>query len=176
MHADELERVSWPRGACADPNAVYAELSGYADFLPHDAPDPKPPEEFPVILELADRRTLADLRRERPDLIVPEAYPDLARYATARPGRAAYLDLAATGWGGLVSRWELQLPVIPLRPAASHEGRRRQMRNHVTARFEQVAAEHHHIVGVVEIVDGQTVDALREEHPQPRGPFVEASL
>ncbi|MBL8362673.1 MAG: hypothetical protein JNN18_19455 [Rubrivivax sp.] len=119
MHADELERVSWPRGACADPNAVYAELSGYADFLPHDAPDPKPPEEFPVILELADRRTLADLRRERPDLIVPEAYPDLARYATARPGRAAYLDLAATGWGGLVSRWELQLPVIPLRPAAS---------------------------------------------------------
>lgn len=119
MHPDELEWVLWPPEACADPNAVYAELSGHVDFQPHDDAASRQPGEFPVIFELAKGRTLDRLREQRPGLRVPKAYGDHARHATARPDRAAYLDLAADGWGGSVARWELQLPVVPLRPPAA---------------------------------------------------------
>ncbi len=109
-----------------DPNATFAALSDYLDFMRHDEDVITTPKYFPVLLELCEGKTAGDLPKrartpcdELPpgqDFRVPAAYPDTTRYCTAVLDKVHYDKLREDGFGGLVRRWELQLPVIPLRP------------------------------------------------------------
>jgi len=92
-----------------DANAEFAERSGYSDFDYQGAPGR--PTCYPIIFELVEGRSVADVRE-----LVPSAYPDDAHFATARLDQTRYDDLRNSAWGGLVSRWALQIPVIALRP------------------------------------------------------------
>lgn len=98
--------------AWIDPNACIAHSSGYLDFKRPE--DPGPPDCFPVILELCEGAGPPALRARGID--VPLAYPQSTRYCTARLSRAQFNRLRKGGFGRQIARWELQLPVIPLRP------------------------------------------------------------
>lgn len=99
-----------------DPNARFAELSRYADFMRHDdGTDSSGPARFPLILELAE----GDAAQALKDVLqrVPAPYKaSPTRYITAELDEAQYLELLAGRHDALILRWELQLPVIPLRP------------------------------------------------------------
>ena len=97
-----------------DANAEFAAESGFRDFDRGPSAGDGPPTAYPVLLELDESATVATLRAR--GVRVPNAYPDHTRYATAWLDELQYIDLRATGWGGIVKRWALQLPVIPLRP------------------------------------------------------------
>jgi hypothetical protein len=108
-----------PRHWC-DANDVFAELSGFRDFRRPDNVDGAVSAEedrrtYPVLMELAEAGLVSRLRCD--GVAVPAAYPDDTCYCTAVLTFQQLCTLRRDGFCGKVQRWELQLPVIPDRPA-----------------------------------------------------------
>lgn len=94
-----------------DAMALFAARSRYADFVRKDGAVRR----YPVLLEL---HRPADLRRLRAAGVdIPKAYGESCRHVTANLYHDELRRLKRGQWKDLVRRWELQLPVIPVRPA-----------------------------------------------------------
>jgi hypothetical protein len=109
-----LAKRPLPRAWC-DANAEVAAESDYRDFDRGARVDGAASPMYPVLLELAEPARVVDLREG--GIAIPLAYPDEARIAVAWLDDELYAALRADAWEGIVARWELQLPVRPLRPS-----------------------------------------------------------
>jgi hypothetical protein len=107
--------------AGVDPLFVWADGTGFRDFLRHD--EKAPPEKVPVLCELADGRSMAQFAATVQALggCIPQAYLDgqarTARYCTATFDARCFGEMTASAGREWLRRFEMQLPVIPLRPA-----------------------------------------------------------
>ncbi|MFL6682196.1 MAG: hypothetical protein ACJ8IK_27905 [Burkholderiaceae bacterium] len=114
MSRATLATRALPRAWC-DANAEIAAESDYRDFDRGARIDGAASAMYPVLLELAAHARVVDLREG--GIAIPPAYPDEARIAVAWLDDELYAALRADAWEGIVARWELQLPVRPLRPS-----------------------------------------------------------
>lgn len=108
--------------ACFDPQAWFADASAFEDFARPDELFPADSATaFPVLLEL-DINARPGLPGGPADWLramgvqVPMVYGSSVRHCTARLDIQQYDELISCGLGGIVSRWELQAPVVPRRP------------------------------------------------------------
>lgn len=114
-----------PQGLCGasattagvDANLVWADGSGFSDFLREGLPLPP---RLPVIVRMKAGRTVQDLRTEvlQHGGDVPQAYPGTARHCTAffTPAYCKAALSTPPALGTMIERFELQLPVVPHRP------------------------------------------------------------
>ena len=110
-----------------DPNLVWADATQFSDFRRRGEPMPL---SIPVIVELADGRTPADLHDElaaHPGCTLTHAYlSSETRYCTAQLTPSFTRSLFARRERSAIERFELQLPVIPerARPSLASAGQR----------------------------------------------------